>query len=303
MSTLMESKKTFSSGGRECAMMTIIGAQGVGKSVKNKKVICAYAKDDIVNKVRGRKVLILDTQGEYGSSEFGKDGIPPLTVKTIAVKDVHNWCRSSVVEVRRIDLKQLHIDEKLKILNYVSQHVTQCLMVLEDINKIILSMTHMKDVISSLIGLRHSAVDVIISFQSLRAVEPRIFDNSSYVRLHYVSGSAAAVKDKVGEPEAFIIAQLIVKKRYHDATNQYKRKEISELEWKKRKSFFVYIHTKPFKIEGAFSRQEFIEACKKFLRIDKKRIRDEIEIAGSSQEEAENNQVEELINEYYGNEK
>lgn len=286
---------------RECGMMIAVGAQSHGKSVQNKKTIVSYVKDKVENKVRGRKVLILDTQSEYRSDEFGKDGIGQLTVKTIAVKDVKNWCKHGPIEARRIDMKLLHIDEKLEILKYVCQSVSNILLVCEDVNKIILSMTHMKDIISSFIGLRHSATDVILSFQSLRAVEPRLFDNSYCIRLHYVSGSVAAIKDKIDEPEAMAIALLIVKKRYINATTALRRGEISESDWKIKKGFFVYVYTKPFRIEGAFSKKEFIDACSKYLRIDKKRLREESDIAGSSPADALKNQVEELVTEYYGN--
>lgn len=295
-------EKNFGGGSRECGMMVTVGAQGFGKSVETKKIICRYIKDKLNTKVRGRKVLILDTQGEYIGSQFGKDGIPNLDVKTIAVKDVKAWCATNVVEARRIDLSKLHIDDKLKILNYVMQCISNCLVVLEDINKITLTLTHMKDVISRLIGLRHAGVDVIVSFQSLRAVEPRLYDNSQYVRLHYVSGSINnSVAEKVGEPEVFKIAMILIKRRVTQHTNDFRQKKISEGDWKRLRSFFVYVYTKPFKIEGPFTKQEFVEACKKYLQIDKKRIKEEMDTTDCSQEQAIGNQCAELVNEYYGN--
>lgn len=286
---------------RECGMITTCGGQGVGKSHENKMTICRYVKDNIVTKVRGRKVLIVDTQGEYSSNEFGKDGIPALEVKLLKLADVRAWCMSDLVEVRRIDVRSLHITEKLELLGIVMSNVKKCLLVLEDLNKIVLSVTHLQDIVSNLIGLRHSAVDVIVSFQSLRAVEPRILDNSRYIRLHYVSGDVANLKNKLGEPEIFKLAQLMVNKRFYDATNLYNQKKINEFEWKKRKSFFVYISTNPYRLEGAFSRAEFEDACVKFLKINKSRLRDQMEITGCSQEQALRNEIIQMTAEYYGN--
>src|SRR5690606_21827644 len=126
-------------------MMVVIGGQGVGKSVRNKKTICSVLKDNLETKVKGRKVLVLDTQGEYNSNQFGKDGIPPLDIKILAVKDTKAWCRSNLIEARRIDIKSLHIDQKLEVLNYTAQKISNCMFVLEDINKITLTLSHMKD--------------------------------------------------------------------------------------------------------------------------------------------------------------
>ena len=48
---------------RECGMMCITGIQGVGKTYQNMHTIKDYVKDKFYNKVKGRKVLIFDTNG------------------------------------------------------------------------------------------------------------------------------------------------------------------------------------------------------------------------------------------------
>jgi hypothetical protein len=282
----METKtaeKTF----RECGMMVTVAAQGTGKTHQNKILICHYVKDKLHSKVRGRKVLILDSNGEYASNTFGINGIPTLDVKRIAVKDVSDWCRSNLVECRRIDMKTLSIDEKLKILDYICQNARGCLLIMEDINTIILDMTHMKNIISSLVNLRHKAVDVIVSYQSLRAVEPRILSNCRYIRLHYAVGDSDDVKGKLSEPEVFKIAQLIINQKYFTGD----------------KRFFLYVHTNPHKIDGNFNKTDFIEACVKYLAINKKKYKDEMEITKCTAEVAINNQAEHMYNQYYGNKK
>ena len=54
--------------------------------------------------MKGRKILIMDTNGEYTVDQFEKNGHPNFPVKTIGVKDVAAWSRSSLVECRRIDM-------------------------------------------------------------------------------------------------------------------------------------------------------------------------------------------------------
>ena len=268
-------------------MLVTVSVQGGGKTHQNRLVICKYIKDKPETKVRGRKVLILDTNGEFVSSEFGKNGVPPLNIRTIAVKDVAPWCRSSIVEARRIDMKSLSIDKKVEILDYVCQVARNCMLVLEDINTIVLNITHMKNVVSSLVNLRHKGVDVIVSYQSLRAVEPRILANCKFVRMHYLTEDVDNVKGKLGEPEVFKIAQFIVNQKYFTGN----------------KRFFLYVHTNPHKIEGAFSKEDFNNACAMYLKLNKKRLNDEIGITGCSINEAIKNQSEQLFNQYYGNEK
>lgn len=270
---------------REAGMMVTCAQQGSGKSHQNKLLICQYVKDKVSTKVRGRKVLILDVNGEYGSESFGKDGIPNLDVKKIAVRDVKDWSYSDVVEVRRIDMKSLSIEDKLKILKYVMSVVRNLLIILEDINVICLDMGQMRELTSTIVNLRHKAVDVIVSYQSLRAVEPRILTNCRYVRMHYQSGSTKEVKGKLGEPDVFFIAQQIINKRYYTGD----------------KRFFLYVHTAPYKIEGLFSKEEYMDACRAFLLAHKNRLKEEMDISGVSMEEAIKNQSEQLYLQYYGN--
>ena len=92
---------------REAGMMTTTGIQGVGKTYQNMYIIKDYVKDKFYNKVRGRKCLIMDTNGEYTASQFAKNDIENVSPKTIAVKDIAAWCRTQGGECRRIDAKNI----------------------------------------------------------------------------------------------------------------------------------------------------------------------------------------------------
>lgn len=265
---------------RECGMMTTVGFQGSGKTYQNKIIIGNYIKDKIETKIKGRKFLILDSNGEY--TEI--DGKP---VRKLAVKDVIAWCHSNVVEVRRIDMKSLSIDEKLQVLEYVLQKARNCGVCVEDVNTIALDMSQMKNVVSCLVNLRHKAVDVLISYQSLRAVEPRILANSRWFRIHYFSGATEDVKGKLNEEELFKLAQLIINKRYFGGD----------------KRFFLYVDSAPPKLRGNFTIQEFRDACKTLLLSNKRKIKDQMSSSGCSQEEAIKQQTDLLMQQFYGNKK
>ena len=270
---------------REAGMMTCIGFQGVGKTYQNMHVIANYVKDKPATKVRGRKCLIVDTNGEYTKEQFAKNNITNFDPKRIALGDVAQWCNSDIAECRRIDAKNLSVKEKKAILEYLIQHFKLGCLVIEDINTYILNMTHMEDIVSGLVNLRHKACDVLISYQRLRAVEPLIYSNSRWVRLHYSSGRMGDVISKINNFELYKIAQLIVNNEYSGGN----------------KRFFVYISNVDNSIMGDFSKDKFIYACKQYLNIYKKQLKEYEQMHDCSKEEALNGKIKQYIDDYYGN--
>ena len=265
---------------RECGMLVTVGFQGAGKSHQNKIIVGNFIKDKIATKVRGRKALFLDTNGEFAEI----DGKP---VKKIALRDVEAWCHSPIAEARRIDMKLLSVDEKLRVLKQVLEKVRDILLVLEDINTIVLDMGQMKQIVSFLVNLRHRGVDLLISYQSLRIVEPKILANCRWLRLHYFQGDVLDIPGKLNEPELFKIAQIIINNRYYNGDVR----------------FFLYVYQAPPKLKGKFTKEEFLSACNKFLMINKRRINEEMDITGCTKEVALKNQAQLLFNQYYGNKK
>lgn len=245
---------TSSSNERETGMMCTTGVQGVGKTYQNMHIISKYVTDKLDTKVKGRKVLIYDTNGEYTEQEFINNKIYNIKPKLIALKDVEAFGYSNLIEVRRIDAKHLTIDEKQAVLEFVLRLYKNGLFVVEDVNTYILQMHHLKEVIGRLVNLRHRAADVLISYQSLRAVEPRVWANSRWVRMHFQADKVDDIKGKITNPELYKIAQIMVNHRYH---NGYER-------------FFVYITHSGQKIMGQFTRKEYEASCRKFLNMNTK---------------------------------
>ncbi len=270
---------------REAGMLTVTGAQGVGKTFLNMKDIVEYCKDKIHNKVRGRKCLIFDTNGEYTSSQFAKNGHPNFQIKTLAVADVAAWSNSDVAECRRIDARHLSIKQKKACMEHIVKVFEKGLLVMEDINTYILSVTHMEEVVGYLVNLRHRGVDLIISYQSLRPVEPRIWSNSRWIRMHYQADSIEDIKNKVTDPILFRIAQLVVNNRY----------------LKGDKRFYVYIHNLDKKVKGKFSKKEFMDGCIQYLNSHKKYIKEYMDMHSVQRDEAIKGQTQFYISQYYGN--
>jgi hypothetical protein len=141
--------------------------------------------------------------------------------------------------------------------------------------------------VGGIVNLRHRAVDVLISYQSLRPVEPRIWQNSRWIRMHYQADNVSDIKGKVNNPTMMKIAQIIVNNRYLNGD----------------KRFFVYIHNFANKIEGKFTKKEFLEACKQYLNSNKKYIKEYKEMHNVSMEEALEQQTKQYFDQYYGNNK
>ncbi len=275
-------------GGRECGMMTTAAIQGGGKTYQNMLIIVNYVRDKIETKVRARNSLIFDSNGEYTTEEFAKNGHENFTAKRIALKDVHAWCRDPRIkgECRRIDAKSLSIPEKKKALEYVVNNIINCQLVAEDINTYILKVTSMEEIVGKLVSLRHYGVDVLMSFQSTRAIEPRIWQNSRWVRLHFISDSVDEIKEKVPNYQLFKIAQLMINKRYEDGDLR----------------FFVYITGFGRKIEGpTFKLAEWERACEMYLLLNKKITREHATINKCSEEESRTKLIAQYTRIYYDN--
>jgi hypothetical protein len=270
---------------RESGMMCVTGIQGVGKTYLNQHIIYDYCRDKISIRVRGRKCLIFDTNGEYTKPQFEKNGMPEFDAKVIALSDIPSWAKSPMIECRRIDAKSLPISQKREAIEYIMRYFKNGMLVLEDVNTYILNVTHMEKIVSGLVSLRHRAVDVLISYQSLRPVEPRIWQNSRWVRMHYQADNVNDIKGKVSNPTLFKIAQYIVNNKYFNGEER----------------FYVYIHNFSNKIEGDFTMEEFEYACQQYVNANKKYLKEFIEMNNCSKEEAVSGLTKQYVKLYYGN--
>lgn len=281
----MSKDKTQPKSQREAGMMICAGIQGVGKTYLNMHVIKDYVKDKFYNKVRGRKCLIMDTNGEYTKEQFERNDIDNFAPKVIAVKDIQKWSLSDAIECRRIDAKNLSIKEKKDVIQYIIRFFRNGMLVLEDINTYILNVTFMEEIVGGLVNLRHRGVDLLISYQSLRAVEPRMYGNARWMRLHYQADNVDDIKGKINNLTMYKIAQIIVNNRYFAGD----------------KRFYLYIYNFANKIEGKFTKKEFKDACRKYLLMNKKYIKEFKSMHGCSDEEAIVGQVKQYYDQYYGN--
>lgn len=269
---------------REAGLMMTVGFQGVGKTYQNMHIIKNYIADKLATKVKGKKVLIFDTNGEYTKEQFEDAGITTVDPKKIALQDIGKWSRiPDNKECRRIDAKSLSIKEKKQAVAFIIKNFRFGLVVLEDMNTYITNATHMEATASGLINLRHKACDVLVSYQRLRAVEPLIYANSRFYRMHYQSDNVNEVWDKITHPVMCKIAQIIINNRYFNDDER----------------FFVYINTIKRKIEGDFTLEEFQLACRMFLNGYKKELKEYQATHNLNNEQAMEGMIKLYTKQYY----
>jgi hypothetical protein len=242
--------------------MVAIGTKGVGKTYQTRKEI-TYAV--MVNK---RKVLIYDASLDPELSKY----------KTLDPKDIGLFNKSKKPEIRRIVAldkygKELNMEQKRDLLNTILNTFRGGILVLEDFSKYIVQTNQNIEVISAITTNRHRNLDIILHYQSLRALDTRMFQNVRCVRMHKDLESPDTFRTRLSDKyELFKIASLIVDAAYRNGTDEGKR-------------FFLYILTDDFKIIGA-SQEQFENACKKYLygnRAMFKQLKDENDLATDEQ--------------------
>jgi len=276
---------------RQAIVQVAVARKGGGKTYTTGNLIEDYLKDTPTK--TGNKVLIYDVNGEWTNKHIKEKLKCNFTAEPLALKDLLNWTHSGRVEVRRI----LPLDEKnrftqdidvmVEILNTILGTFRNGMLLLEDINAYLVDVSS-KKVISAITRNRQKNLDIMLHYQSFRAIPPRIWANMNLLRFHKCNENIATVEAKLNNSELFFIAQALV---------NYKFK--SDIR------FFCYVNNEFDKISGKFSKRDFWTASLIYLKENKPDIlRLALNRFGNSREGAEKAQeycINELTGRYYGN--
>lgn len=247
-----------------------LGMTEVGKTHKNVQECLLYSQT-IGNK-HGRKVLILDFNNEAGYARFNSLRPTPENISKFATQ--------KHIEVRRIlglnlDGSPMGPEEKCATLKMAIKNFRNGLIIADDIDKYA-AHSNDKDLIGALMGNRHVGCDNIISHQSWRKMTVTEIENARMFRIHRTQdGPESLPAEKKFNFEACKIAHLIVEEQNKLAYTLYSERKITDQEFKKRRSFYVYYDTRYNKIFpctlGAFQR-----AARKYFLLYPKAVKDEI---------------------------
>lgn len=208
----------------------------------------------------GRRCLVFDTNVASGSYKDFR------TIDFDVTKDkpedqaaaIHRWpvtskeCRRVIAKVKAGGKDMDMVQMNKTALTLMSEFKNGQL-VLEDMNHYLYGAAQMA-FYSQLIRVRHKSVDLTLIVQSLGVVDPRMWINSAYLRMHKCIDSVDRIKKRVGSDRFKIlkIAELIVDAQY-DAGN---------------KRYFVYVDLRDTKIIGVTKEKTMTDAIKKFINFE-----------------------------------
>lgn len=220
-----------------------VGQQGVGKTFQTIETMKRYVVGRPAAGIPGRKVLIIDTNDEY--SQF----------RALDPKHIKMFSAQTIPEIRRI--RPMHPgtgrvmshDDMAAVLKSALINFRGGMLVLEDINTYI-SDNMPQDLIGALCNIRHKDCDVMIHYQSISRLSPKVWQNLSYIRYHKNTDSVdtSIWKKAPDKYELLKLAENIVNKTYETD-----------------KRYFLYVEMKLLKIQGNVSAQQKTDAINEYL--------------------------------------
>ena len=239
---------------RQPMLILVCGETGVGKTYRNLMEINRYLKDNPATGRTGRKVLAFDVND---------DDYPMF--KTVKVNQIH---RLSAIRARRVrpvneNGRTMSIEEKREVVGQMVNRFRNGMLVLEDLDKY---MTGAKG--QTIVGLlttnRHAGLDICCSHQSIAKLSTTQWQNATFLRLHHQVDDISRYRDRIPNFFLVCIASFIVDEQYDLANDARYDGKISENEYTKRRSFYVYVDMRRLKVRGA-SRNAFIRAAKRYI--------------------------------------
>lgn len=205
---------------REPRLIVVCGRKGVGKSYTTIDYIREYAKGDPANGIPGRKVLIFDVNNEYGDRSKFPD------IRTIPLTYVPVYSKKSVAEIRRVtpffdNGMKMTLRDMSEVLQWILRNYYNGLLLIEDVNKYV-SDNMPSDIIGAICTNRHSGVDIIIQYQSIGRVSPKVWQNLNVIRMHKNTDSVDRHENKFEDKyECLKIAEKIITKRVRNGDMRF----------------------------------------------------------------------------------
>lgn len=205
---------------REPILMAVCGKKGVGKSFKTMEYLRQYVKGDPDNGSPGRKVLIFDVNNEYSDKAKFPD------IRAISLKDIIKFSQRPIPEIRRVapffdDGRTMTLEDMSVVLQWLVSNFKNGLLLIEDINKYV-SDAMPGDLIGAICTNRHSGVDIILHYQSIGRLSPKVWQNINVIRMHKNTDTVERHKNKFPDKfECMTIAEKIISHQYHNVDGRF----------------------------------------------------------------------------------
>lgn len=220
---------------RDYLIYVVTGRKAIGKTYTTQLLAKKYVA------IHKKKVIVFGSEGNDWS--FAKD-IQPNTIKFYAGND---FDAPVIIRIKSESFNDA--DQKAECFLELANQFRNGLLIAEDINKYLVTTTQ-KKAISALVANRQKKADIIIQFQSLAAVTPRIFQNAYIYRIHQQGDDIERYKKRIPSYHLFSIAMNMIRNKY------IKEKNIR---------YFLYINLLDYKIEGNYTLRDYISSVVEYL--------------------------------------
>lgn len=226
---------------REPKLLVAVGRKGCGKTYTTKKMIQQYVLGNPSKGVAPRRVLIFDVNDEYED------------IKALSINDIMRFSSHPKIEVRRIrpfhaNGKKMTIRELQETLFIILDKYRGGMLLIEDINRYV-SDNLPNDLVGAICTNRHSDLDIILHFQSIGRISPKIWQNLSIIRVHKITDNVARHRDKF--EDKYEMLQLV---------ENYVNSEYNE----GNKRIYVYVDIEDEKIKNV-DRKKFVKIIEQYL--------------------------------------
>lgn len=234
---------------REPKLGVAVGRKGCGKTYQTTKMIEHYIAGNPSKGVAPRRALILDVNDEFEH------------IKGLRVADVMRFSAHPKIEARRIrpfhdDGKRMTIGEIQEVLFKVLNDYRGGLLLIEDVNRYISDYLP-NDLVGAICTNRHTDTDIILHFQSVGRVSPKIWQNLNWIRFHKNTDSVDKHRTKFEDKyEMLKLVENYVNNEYHTYNNQ---------------RFFCYVDIEDEKIKGV-DRKKFEMVVEQYLSENYKKL-------------------------------
>ena len=241
-------------------VMVVCGETGVGKTYRNKAEIRQYLQGR--NKAQaGRKVLAFDTNDD-DYTEF-----PTVNPAYLS--------RLRAISPRRIrpfleDGSPMSNEDKREVIQQILAQYRSGMIVLDDIDHYMMG-ARGQSMIGALCTVRHKGIDILLTHQSIAKISTSEWQNCTWLRLHHQVDDVTRYRDRIPRYKLVRIAQLIVDAQYDHVCRAYEAGQLAEQDYKKHKSFFVYVNMRDQKVSGC-SKAAFLKAAKRYIDQEEQRL-------------------------------
>jgi hypothetical protein len=194
---------------REPKLGVAVGRKGCGKTYTTTKMIKQYVLGNPAKGIPARRALILDVNDEFED------------IKALKQSDIIRFSMHPKIEARRI--RPFHDNGVRMTLREIQETLFKILLdyrggllLIEDINRYVSDYLP-NDLVGAICTNRHSDLDIILHFQSIGRISPKIWQNLNFLRAHKITDDVIKHRNKFEEKlELLLLVEAYVNTEYEN---------------------------------------------------------------------------------------